>query len=380
MRRGFDTRIWLVAALALAGTLFLLSSRGDSDDVESSIPPPRVKRPSRNPAGEISPSGEFKIPIYNRQGHQVIARFDSSKTQIAEINVTAFYTEGNEQKMMDLLVVGTSTNPPFAAVIANPHTEAASWDLWLHGDMEIPTRKMFEYLLNGRCDNGNRLVVDAGSNLGYFGSYAGVMGCRVVAFEPQPRLLPIIRTSVLVNGLGDRFELHNNIVNTDPSEKLKIVYAGGVCTGCSSVSKAKPGEKNTANSFIIDAVRIDEVVKEDVILMKVDVEGFEVIALESAENVFEKYNVLNILVEWFPDRFPHEIERGTRMLEKLYDMGYKIRHYDLRFNLPREWVTEESFPIGGRTWLVPRERLGEMNEWLRKQSYGEANLWISKER
>jgi len=238
---------------------------------------------------------------------------------------------------------------------------------------------MFEYLLNKECSTGNHLVVDAGANLGYFATYAGVMGCRVHAFEPQPRLLPIINTSVLVNGLTERFNLHNNIISTDREARLKITYASGICTGCSTVTPASPGERNTENSFIIDAIRIDDVVKEDVLLMKVDVEGYEVLAIESAIGVFEKYEVHNILVEWFPDRFPHGVERGNKLLEDLIDRGYKVRHYDLRFKLPMEWVKEESFGIGGRTWLVPKERIKDMNDFLMKDSYGEANLWISKD-
>lgn len=249
--------------------------------------------------------------------------------------------------------------------------------------MEKPTRRMFEFLLNKKCKKENsdkrELVVDAGANLGYFATYSGVMGCRVVAFEPQPRLLPIITTSRLVNGLVDRFTLHNNIIHVDPSQRLKIVYASGVCTGCSSVSPAGPDEKNTDNSFIIDATRIDSKVKENVLLMKVDVEGYEALAIESAQGLFDNYEVKNILVEWFPSRFPHGVERGNQLLENLIDKGYKVRHYDLRFNLPREWVQEESFPIAGRTWLIPKNRIADVNEWLKGQSYGEANLWISKE-
>jgi len=223
-------------------------------------------------------------------------------------------------------------------------------------------------------------VVDAGANLGYFASYAGIMGCRVIAFEPQPRLLPIINTSILVNQLTDRFTLYNNIINVDKVDRLKIVYANGVCTGCSAVSKASPGETNQPGSFIIDAIRIDEVVKDDVLLMKVDVEGYEVLALESAKGVFDNYNVMNILVEWFPSRFPHGHERGTKLLEDLVDKGYTIRHYDLRNQVPREWTKEENFPIAGKTWLIPKDKIKDMNEFLMKANYGEANLWLSKEK
>eukprot|EP01114_Cavostelium_apophysatum_P007584 TRINITY_DN1971_c0_g1_i1.p1 TRINITY_DN1971_c0_g1~~TRINITY_DN1971_c0_g1_i1.p1 ORF type:complete len:391 (-),score=64.47 TRINITY_DN1971_c0_g1_i1:58-1230(-) len=390
MRRGGSgggnpsSKVLIIGGIVFIATIFFLT-RGGSDDSHghghSHVSPQDIYQEGHPGKKTLKPTANhFKVPVFSRNGQQVVARLDYQKTTINEINITTHYEENGETKFMDLLVTGTTTTPPFAAVVANPHQEAASWDLWANGDMEIPTGRMFQFLLKDRCKNGNYLVVDAGSNLGYFGTYSGVMGCRVIAFEPQPRLLPIIRTSVLVNDLTERFELHNNIINTDRTERLKIVYAAGVCTGCSSVSKASPGETNTANSFIIDAIRIDDVVKEDVLLMKVDVEGYEVLAIESAESVFKNHNILNILVEWFPDRFPHGIERGTKLLEDLCDRGYKIRHYDLRFKLPQQWVTEETWPIGGKTWLIPKDRIKDVNEFLKKDSYGEANLWISKER
>jgi len=377
-----DTTLWIIAAFAISiCTLFLISYKSTSHEPYAGNQVTQLGHPDSNlrSVKSVAPN-QFKIPLLSRDGHMVIARFDYHMTNIKEINVTTHYTEFGQEKTMDLFVMATTTNPPFAAVIANPHQEAASWDVYENGDMEIPTRRLFEMILNGRCNDGQQLVVDAGANLGYFATYSGVMGCRVIAFEPQPRLLPIINTSRLVNGLTDRFTLHNNIVNVDRSARLKIVYANGVCTGCSAVSPAQPGEQNTANSFIIDAVRIDEKVKENVLLMKVDVEGYEVLAIESAKELFDKYEVKNILVEWFPARFPHGPERGTKLLEDLVDKGYKVRHYDLRFQLPREWCQEEVFPIAGRTWLVPRDKLKDMNEYLMKANYGEANLWISKER
>jgi hypothetical protein len=45
-----------------------------------------------------------------------------------------------------------------------------------------------------------------------------------------------------------------------------------VMTLC-QVHPAQPNEQDTENSFIIKAKRIDEVVKSDVLLLKVDVEG-----------------------------------------------------------------------------------------------------------
>jgi len=373
-RGRVDPLTCIVGVVLLTLSTFVLQSYYYSENHHNQFQNPQLQQGRSN----NSPN-QFKIPIFNREGKSVVARFDVNQVEITEMNITTKYIENGKEKKMDLFVMGTSTNPPFAAVIANPHTEAASWDLWKNGDMEIPTRKMFEFMLNNRCKNGNHLVVDAGANLGYFSTYSAIMGCRVISFEPQPRLLPIINTSRLVNGIQDRMTLHNNIVHIDSNERLKITYASGVCTGCSVVTPAGPDEQNTENSFIIQATRIDTKVKEDVLLMKVDVEGYEVLAIESASGLFEKYNVQNILVEWFPSRFPHGPERGTKLLEDLSDKGYKIRHYDLRMKLPRDWVLEETFPVGGKTWLVPKNRLADMNSFLMKDSYGEANFWISKE-
>lgn len=83
--------------------------------------------------------------------------------------------------------------------------------------MELPTRLLFEYLLiEGCAQTPAPLVVDAGANLGYFSTYSAVMGCRVVAVEPQPRLQPIIKASAAVNRVQDRLS------------KMKIVFDNSV--------------------------------------------------------------------------------------------------------------------------------------------------------
>jgi len=244
---------------------------------------------------------------------------------------------------------------------------------------------MFEYLLNYECKktkNGKLpVVVDAGANLGYFATYASVMGCQVIAFEPQPRLVPIITMSTIVNGLTGRFKLHNRILSDTDTDRLKIKYAQGMCWGCSVVQKAEPGDVSSDLTHIIESTRIDLNVDSDVLLMKVDVEGFEVIAIESAQKVFDQHVVSNLLVEWTPRRWPHDLDRGTKLLERLVDSGYIIRHYDLRMHVPKEYCEpmEEIDPLTHRTWVIKREFLGAMNTFLmNKDNYGEANIWISK--
>jgi hypothetical protein len=92
--------------------------------------------------------------------------------------------------------------------------------------------------------------------------------------------------------------------------------------------------------------------------------------------------VKNILVEWTPKRWSglNSVDKGTQMLEQLYDIGYTIRHYDLRMEYPKEGLETIDYKTG-KAWEIPRSKLGHLNEYLTtKASYGEANIWFSKER
>eukprot|EP01116_Phalansterium_solitarium_P001271 TRINITY_DN11061_c0_g1_i1.p1 TRINITY_DN11061_c0_g1~~TRINITY_DN11061_c0_g1_i1.p1 ORF type:complete len:379 (+),score=139.78 TRINITY_DN11061_c0_g1_i1:70-1206(+) len=369
-----DRTLLLVAAsVAFFGLVILL--KHDS----GSCPSTKEESASKFPA-----QSHFPLMFFNRKEESVFGNIPAT-INVIEMNVTTNYLENGKTRLMNLFLMGSNTNPPFVATLAHPKLEAASADVYENDDMEVPTRHMFEYLLNYECKktrNGKLpVVVDAGANLGYFATYAAVMGCQVVAFEPQPRLVPIITMSTQVNGLTQRFKLINRIISDTDQDKLKIRYAKGMCWGCSVVQKAEPGDVSNDMTHIIESTRIDMHVNSDVLLMKVDVEGFEVIAIESAQNVFDNYVVSNLLIEWSPKRWPHGLDRGTKLLEKLYDMGYVIRHYDLRMHLPKEYceAPEELDPLTHRTWVVKREYLGAMNEFLKnKDNYGEANIWISK--
>lgn len=58
------------------------------------------------------------------------------------------------------------------------------------------------------------------------------------------------------------------------------------CWACSYVDIPKEQDVSTEDAIIVPAVRVDEIVKENVLLMKIDVEGFEVNALLSAKVFF----------------------------------------------------------------------------------------------
>jgi len=304
-------------------------------------------------------------------------------------------------------VTPTISTPPFFIAVPDIQVEGVSRDIFDDGMFEPETHYLFEYILLSE-ENGCRkttpdgeppVVLDVGANLGWFTAYSSAAGCRVIGVEPQPRMLTLINVTIETNSyqsslrpytneeankkyptMKDRVVIKNNIVNTD-SSRLKIVYENGACWACSVVVAASETDQNTASQFIIPSIRLDELIKGDVLLLKIDIEGYEVRGIESAWSAIQKYNVKNILVEWTPKRWNglHSVQKGTQILEQLYDLGYTIRHYDLRMEYPRDGLSKIAYPKGN-AWEIPRSKLGYMNEYLNTKGYGEANLWIRKER
>lgn len=76
----------------------------------------------------------------------------------------------------------------------------------------------FASVLQPDCvtSTGRALVLDAGANLGFFTLLAASHGCRVISFEPSPRLCAIIAASAALNGLSDRIRIVNAGVGSVP--------------------------------------------------------------------------------------------------------------------------------------------------------------------
>eukprot|EP01116_Phalansterium_solitarium_P006102 TRINITY_DN18419_c0_g1_i1.p1 TRINITY_DN18419_c0_g1~~TRINITY_DN18419_c0_g1_i1.p1 ORF type:complete len:384 (+),score=107.38 TRINITY_DN18419_c0_g1_i1:167-1318(+) len=287
----------------------------------------------------------------------------------------AIWTEDGPQPMF---VIGVDATPPFMMAMPDIDKEGVGKDLHRNAIIEAPTTRFFQFILQERCALSPELVVDLGANFGYFSTYSAVMGCRVISLEAQPRLGAITNATFHLNNVQKRVKWHNHIVHFDPDAKLRIHYNLGTCWACSYVEipRGPPGP----DSVDVSAVRVDSIVKEDVLLLKIDVEGFEVNALESAEGLLTKYNVENIVIEWNPGMNTNAKTtkaKATEWLHKLDDMGYVLRHYDLRMQYPKDGLKEESFPILGKTWVIPREKMEDFDDFTFKGNR-EANIWLQK--
>ncbi|EIE24267.1 hypothetical protein COCSUDRAFT_65824 [Coccomyxa subellipsoidea C-169] len=154
---------------------------------------------------------------------------------------------------VEVYVKQTRTVPPFLMPYTNPKQDVdVSGQMHINGNIELGLTQVWYTRLNGQCVEkgggsghpgkgaersvsgraGRRLVVDIGANFGYYSLYAAAHGCRSI-------------------------------------------------------------DNEGAYDFItVKGERVDSIVQEDVLLMKLDVEGFEPTAFQSSKGILDTYNLL----------------------------------------------------------------------------------------
>ncbi len=149
------------------------------------------------------------------------------------------------------------------------------------------------------------LFVDVGANFGYFtclmGSKIGNRGGgRVVAIEPNPAMTALLRRNIAINWSMCPIEVHEYAVSDTPGSVSFHVPQNGA-SNASMVSSNQPTTAIDPASIInVEARRLDDLLADgtSVDLMKIDVEGHELVALRGAERVVAQSDGIKIIMEW----------------------------------------------------------------------------------
>jgi FkbM family methyltransferase len=126
--------------------------------------------------------------------------------------------------------------------------------------------------------------------IGDFGLYAAACGCQVYMFEVQPNMVDVIQTSISINNFSSsRVHIINKAVSDLPSNsQLTFSVAGGDTTA-------------TNGSLKVSTIRLDDIqwpLNSTILLLKIDVEGFELNVLRSAEKLFHEKRIQHLIFEY----------------------------------------------------------------------------------
>eukprot|EP00300_Choanocystis_sp_HF-7_P010377 c16920_g2_i1.p1 GENE.c16920_g2_i1~~c16920_g2_i1.p1 ORF type:complete len:411 (-),score=78.89 c16920_g2_i1:170-1402(-) len=190
---------------------------------------------------------------------------------------------------------------------------------------------------------GDRAVVlDVGSNSGFYSLLSASLGYRVIGVDPQPHCAQFVRTAVTTSGLDHLVTFHNAFAGTRDQPRDVMPRTG--CWG--TFPYVTDSQTESTNSLFteipaaqvplkVPTIAVDDLVSpahDVVVVMKVDVEGHEKHVFEGARRMLEARKILNMFVEWNKNQWKSEGVEYETVMETarwLMSLGYvfKVSNY-----------------------------------------------------
>lgn len=168
------------------------------------------------------------------------------------------------------------------------------------------------------------VVWDIGASVGLFTVHAAERVRQIVSFEPDPSTLVRLRENVTLNGLDDKVLCHGMALG---AEKGTLTLAtDGLSGNAPTLSdKGGGGHKNrveVAVETIDGLIGSGEPVPT---VMKIDIEGAEILALRGARNLLNGPCRPRLLfLELHPTFLPHFGSNANEVLTRISNSGYTV--------------------------------------------------------
>jgi len=213
----------------------------------------------------------------------------------------------------------------------------------------------------------NHSFIDVGANVGsYTVLAAGVVGCSCVSIEPVPLNYQHLRDNVRLNNLESRTNLHNAAAGS----KSGVLHLKAEGTPYDRVlDDAEEEEKRIK----VSVLTLDSIVpeKKSVLVVKVDVEGWETEVLNGAEKILQRKNPTALIVELDGAGRKYGFDDSKKHLD-LIDAGftpvwYAPQDHDL-------YPVEEWKPSGNTIYVNNRNIFETLTKESRKYSFYEKQI------
>jgi hypothetical protein len=181
------------------------------------------------------------------------------------------------------------------------------------------------------------VIVDGGTNAGFFtipvAHRTRGRGNRIVAFEPQRQLFQAVNGSLALNGY-DHVYLHNCGLGAEPgtAQLPNVDYSVVQDFGTVSLSdETTVKEDGWMTDRVVDIVSIDSMALPRLDFFKLDVEGYEVPALNGALATIQQHR------PWiWAEYFITGADPIKQALDSLDDYAFFIVDYQNMLGAPRE--------------------------------------------
>jgi len=170
-----------------------------------------------------------------------------------------------------------------------------------------------------------RVAIDVGANKGVYTTMLGRLAAHVHAFEPNPKMLHLLRRILPANATAYDVALSDS----DAAEvELVVPIYGSVFSNVGA--SLNPLKKSRAHGVVIVQTRtLDSYNFTNVGFMKIDVEGFEAAVLRGARETIMRERPV-ILVEMEEGHTGKPIEASHAFMDQFEMDGYFVRGDVLR--------------------------------------------------
>ena len=201
--------------------------------------------------------------------------------------------------------------------------------IFREGDWE---KENTEFLLkNLPLDDGD-VAVDVGANIGWYSllldKIAANSGARVIGFEPEPENFRLLTDNLRRNNAKSVTAVHKGLSDQSASKTVNLHADSG---GHSMLPlAANPRSVAVKTVTLNDFLRQEKINPRRVRFMKMDVEGFEWIALRGAGDVLQTCPLL--MIEYAPRLMAQGNLQPQDLLDLMHKNGYRA-HYLIRGHL-----------------------------------------------
>ena len=259
--------------------------------------------------------------VYNFQHFgQAVLHYRNQKSNLIE----------DYQAGMRLIATAKLTPHPFWMVIPGngSHVAATNVNLQLLAEGKIKDFILEDNLATAvyrrYCKSPTQnLVIDIGSNIGWYSALAIAHGCRAITVDGANDALLYYQATVAMNGWHQAAKIVNHVV-TDQMEGTFVFNGWNTFNKEASTSWVQ--KDNVAiNSQI--PVRMDSLVARDIVAyLKVDIEGHEPDGFSSGKSLFKigTHQVLNVLFEFTYRLFGKNLhsQYKQKVFDMLWNAGY----------------------------------------------------------
>lgn len=175
----------------------------------------------------------------------------------------------------------------------------------------------------------NASILDIGANIGNHSLYWATQrnAKHIVSFEPIESTFNVLKTNIDINGLSHKVTLNNFALGENKG--FASVDPASIVKDPSTVSLVETHGDDSNSGIQIESLDSLDLPLEQIDLMKVDVEGFEMSVLKGGKSTIEKHKPL-IFIETFPenasavDTFLTEL--GYKKIKSYRDDNYLYKH------------------------------------------------------